>query len=164
MLGFRVIGDCDKIVMPDAKVLFICIMKGMCIRLSMLIIIRCTREVIRVILCCKIMLYGIFCKSATYAGRCKNFAKKCFACLVGNGKSSTFAPAIEIDAAVIEILKVKLGSSNLLEKKLFEKFLRKSLVVRNKVFTFASAFENDSNKEEFFERFRYEQASSTILT
>ena len=79
-------------------------------------------------------------------------------------KSSTFAPAIERDAAVIEILKVKLGPSNLLKKKLFEKFLRKSLVVRNKVLTFASAFENDSNKEEFFERFRYEQASSTILT
>ena len=47
--------------------------------------------------------------------------------------------------------------------KLFEKFLRKSLVVRNKVLIFASAFENDGNKEEFFERFRYEQASSTRL-
>ena len=83
--------------------------------------------------------------------------------MVGNGKSPTFAPAIERDAAVIEILKVKLGSSNH-SKKLFEKNHRKSLVVRNKVLTFASAFENDSNKEEFFERFRYEQASSTILT
>ena len=109
------------------------------------------------------MLYGIFCKSASYVKIYKKFAKKCFACLVGNGKSSTFAPAIERDAAVIEILKVKLGSSNR-SKKLFEKFLRKSLVVRNKVLTFASAFENDSDKEEFFERFRYEQASSTILT
>ena len=39
MLGFRVIGDCDKIDMPAAKVLFICLMKGMCIRLSILIII-----------------------------------------------------------------------------------------------------------------------------
>ena len=105
----------------------------------------------------------MFCKSATYEGRCKNFAKKCFADLVGMEKSSTFAPAIERDAAVIEILKVKLGSSNH-SKKLFEKKLRKSLVVINKVLTFASAFENDSNKEEFFERFRYEQASSTILT
>ena len=38
MLGFRVIGDCDKIDMSDAKVLFICLMKGMCIRLSILII------------------------------------------------------------------------------------------------------------------------------
>ena len=105
----------------------------------------------------------MFCKSVTYEGRCENFAKKCFACLVGMEKSSTFAPAIERDAAVIEILKVKSGSSNLL-KKLFEKFLLKSLVVKNKVLTFASAFENDSDKEEFFERFRYEQASSTILT
>ena len=50
------------------------------------------------------------------------------------------------------------------EKKILKKFLLKSLVVRNKVLTFASAFENDSDKEEFFERFRYEQASSTILT
>ena len=30
--------------------------------------------------------------------------------------------------------------------------------------TFASAFEMKVFKEEFFERFRYEQASSTILT
>ena len=30
--------------------------------------------------------------------------------------------------------------------------------------TFASAFEKKVFKEEFFERFRYEQASSTILT
>ena len=58
----------------------------------------------------------MFCKSASYVKICKNFAKKCFACLVGNGKSPTFAPAIERDAAVIEILKVKSGSSNLLKK------------------------------------------------
>ena len=56
--------------------------------------------------------------------RCKNFAKKCFACLVGMEKSSTFAPAIERDAAVIEILKVKLGSSNH-SKKLLEKIFEK---------------------------------------
>ena len=49
-------------------------------------------------------------------------------------------------------------------KKLFEKKLRKSLAVSKIVLTFASAFENESIKEEFFERFRYEQASSTILT
>ena len=49
------------------------------------------------------------------------------------------------------------------EKKILKKNLRKSLVVKNKVLTFASAFENDSDKEEFFERFRYEQASSTRL-
>ena len=89
------------------------------------------------------MLYGIFCKSATYVKGCRKIAKKCFEYLVGNDKSSTFAPAIERDAAVIEILKVKLGSSNH-SKKLFKKFLLKSLVVRNKVLTFASAFENDS--------------------
>ena len=88
----------------------------------------------------------MFCKSATYGNRCKNFAKKCFACLVGMQKSSTFAPAIERDAAVIEILKVKLGSSNR-SKKLFEKFLRKSLVVRKKVLTFASAFEKKAIKK-----------------
>ena len=50
------------------------------------------------------------------------------------------------------------------KKKLFEKKLRKSLVVSKIVLTFASAFENESIEEEFFERFRYEQASSTILT
>ena len=48
-------------------------------------------------------------------------------------------------------------------KKTFKK-LQKSLVVSKIVLTFASAFENESIEEEFFERFRYEQASSTILT
>ena len=64
----------------------------------------------------------MFCKSASYVKICKKFAKKCFACLVCNGKSSTFAPAIERDAAVIEILKVKLGSSNLLKKNFLKNF------------------------------------------
>ena len=109
------------------------------------------------------MLYGMFWISATYVKACKKVLKKRCEYLVDMWKSSTFAPAIERDAAVIEILKVKLGSSNH-SKKTFWKILLKSLVVRNKVLTFASAFENDSNKEEFFERFRYEQASSTILT
>ena len=67
-------------------------------------------------------------------------------CLVVIDKSSTFAPAIERDAAVIEMLKVKLGSSNH-SKKLFEKKLRKSLVVRNKVLTFASAFSKKAIKK-----------------
>ena len=78
-------------------------------------------------------------------------------------KSSTFAPAIERDAAVIEILKVKLGSSNHL-KKTFLKKTSKSFGGSKISLTFASAFETKVFKEEFFERFRYEQASSTILT
>ena len=49
-------------------------------------------------------------------------------------------------------------------KKLFEKNFKKSLVVSKIVLTFASAFKTKAVKEEFFERFRYEQASSTILT
>ena len=67
--------------------------------------------------------------------------------MVGNGKSSTFAPAIERDAAVIEILKVKLGSSNHSKKNFFEKKLLKSLVVRNKILTFASAFSKKALKK-----------------
>ena len=51
-------------------------------------------------------------KSGIYVKGCKFSAKKCFVCLVGMGKTSTFAPAIERDAAVIEILKVKLGLQN----------------------------------------------------
>ena len=43
--------------------------------------------------------------------------------LAGNEKSSTFAPAIERDAAVIEILKTKERKHELpLQKKLFEFF------------------------------------------
>ena len=49
-------------------------------------------------------------------------------------------------------------------KKLFEKKLRKSFGSSKISLTFASAFEKKVFKEEFFERFRYEQASSTILT
>ena len=64
---------------------------------------------------------------------CKKFAKKCFIDLAGNEKSSTFAPAIERDAAVIEILKTKERKHELpLQKKLFENFFRKVLVVQKK--------------------------------
>ena len=51
-------------------------------------------------------------KSGFYVKGCKFSAKKCFEYLVGMGKTSTFAPAIERDAAVIEMLKVKLGLQN----------------------------------------------------
>ena len=50
------------------------------------------------------------------------------------------------------------------EKNFFKKKLAKSFGGSKKSLTFASAFENESIEEEFFERFRYEQASSTILT
>ena len=80
------------------------------------------------------------------------------------GKTSTFAPAIERDAAVIEILKAKLGLQNHSKKTFLKKNLLKSLVVIKIVLTIASAFSKKAVKEEFFERFRYEQASSTILT
>ena len=70
----------------------------------------------------------------------------------------------ERDAAVIEILN-RVRVLNLpVEKNFFQKKLAKSFGSSKKSLTFASAFENESYKEEFFERFRYEQASSTILT
>ena len=46
-------------------------------------------------------------------------------------------------------------------KKLFENFLRKSFGSSKIVLTFASAFRKKAFREEFFERFRYKQASST---
>ena len=67
------------------------------------------------------MLYGIFCKSTTYVKGCRKIAKKCFMHLVGNDKSSTFAPAIERDAVQIEILKQSWGYELPLQKRLFEK-------------------------------------------
>ena len=76
-------------------------------------------------LCFKIMLYGIFWISATYVKACKKVLKKRCEYLVGMQKSPTFAPAIERDAAVIEILKVKLGSSNLLKKTFWKKSSKK---------------------------------------
>ena len=48
--------------------------------------------------------------------------------------------------------------------KKIQKKTSKSFGSSKKSLTFASAFENESFEEEFFERFRYEQASSTILT
>ena len=65
------------------------------------------------------MLYGIFCKSATYVKGYRKIAKKCFEYLVGNDKSSTFAPAIERDAVQIEILKQSWGYELPLQKKTF---------------------------------------------
>ena len=105
----------------------------------------------------------MFCKSASYVKICKKFAKKCFACLVGMQKSSTFAPAIERDAAVIEILKVKLGLQNH-SKKTFLKISSKKFGGYKNSPYLCIRFLKESHKEEFFERFRYEQASSTILT
>ena len=52
--------------------------------------------------------------------------------LVGNDKSSTFAPAIERDAVQIEILKQSLGYELPVQKKLFEKNFEKVLVVQKK--------------------------------
>ena len=49
-------------------------------------------------------------------------------------------------------------------KKLFLKKTSKSFGSSKISLTFASAFRKKAVKEEFFERFRYEQASSTILT
>ena len=46
-------------------------------------------------------------------------------------------------------------------RKLFQKKLVKSFGSSKIVLTFASAFETKVFKEEFFERFRYKQASST---
>ena len=47
------------------------------------------------------------------------------------------------------------------QKNFFEKKLRKSFGGSKIVLTFASAFQKKAIKEEFFERFRYKQASST---
>ena len=85
-------------------------------------------------------------KSGFYVKGCKFSAKKCFVCLVGMGKTSTFAPAIERDAAVIEILKVKLGLQNH-SKNFFWKNLLKSLVVIKIVLIFASAFSKKAIKK-----------------
>ena len=68
--------------------------------------------------------------------------------MAGNEKSSTLAPAIERDAAVIEVLKTKMGIWALpLEKKLFEIFFWKSFGSSKKVLTFASAFEKMAIKK-----------------
>ena len=48
-------------------------------------------------------------------------------------------------------------------RKTFSKKLAKSFGSSKISLTFASAFEKKVFKEEFFERFRYEQASSTRL-
>ena len=52
--------------------------------------------------------------------------------LVGNDKSSTFAPAIERDAVQIEILKTEMRIWTSASKKNFLKKLRKVLVVQKK--------------------------------
>ena len=50
---------------------------------------------------------------------------------------------------------------NMRSGKLFENFLSKSFGSSKISLTFASAFQKKALKEEFFERFRYKQASST---
>ena len=75
--------------------------------------------------CPLFMFFGIFCKSATYVKGDNFLAKKSCEYLVGNKKSSTFAPAIERDAVQIEMLKAKLGFENHIKKNFFEKTSKK---------------------------------------
>ena len=93
------------------------------------------------------MLYGIFWQSATYVKGYRKIAKKCFEYLVGNKKSSTFAPAIERDAVQIEILRTEMGIWTSASKKTFWKKLRKSFGSSKKVLTFASAFSKKAIKK-----------------
>ena len=101
---------------------------------------------------CLLKKYAIqhLCISVTYVKSDNFLAKKCFEYLVGMQKSSTFAPAIERDAVQIEILKQSWGYELPLQKKLFEKKLRKSLGSSKKVLTFASAFETKAVKKSSF--------------
>ena len=110
------------------------------------------------------MLCAIFCKSTTYVKGCRKIAKKCFEYLVGMQKSSTFAPAIERDAVQIEILRTEMRIRTSASKKnFFLKKLLKSFGSSKKSPYLCIRFQNESIEEEFFERFRYEQASSTRL-
>ena len=59
------------------------------------------------------------CVSVTYVKSDNFLAKKCFMHLVGNDKSSTFAPAIERDAVQIEILRTEMRIRTSTSKKLF---------------------------------------------
>ena len=63
----------------------------------------------------------------------------------------------------LEIVKIKMRLETHFEKKLFKKFKKKFGGFKNSPYL-CIRFLNESYKEEFFERFRYEQASSTILT
>ena len=83
----------------------------------------------------------------TYVKSDNFLAKKCFMHLVGNDKSSTFAPAIERDAVQIEILNKGTETRTSASKKLFEKNFEKVLVVQKKFLTFASAFEKIAIKK-----------------
>ena len=64
----------------------------------------------------------------------------------------------------LEIVKTEMRLETHFKKTFFKKKLQKSFGGSKISLTFASAFETKAVKEEFFERFRYEQASSTILT
>ena len=79
------------------------------------------------------------------------------------GKALPLQPQSREIRGKLEMVKTKMRFETHF-KKTFLKKLLKVLVVSKTVLTFASAFSKKAHKEEFFERFRYEQASSTILT
>ena len=64
----------------------------------------------------------------------------------------------------LEIVKIKMRLETHFEKKLFLKKTQKKFGGFKNSPYLCIRFLNESHKEEFFERFRYEQASSTILT
>ena len=64
----------------------------------------------------------------------------------------------------LEMVKIKMRLETHFEKKLFLKKTQKKFGGFKNSPYLCIRFLNESHKEEFFERFRYEQASSTILT
>ena len=78
------------------------------------------------------------------------------------GKALPLHPQSREIRGKLEMVKTKMRLETHF-KKLFEKKLRKNFGSSKIVLTFASAFSKKAIKEEFFERFRYEQASSTRL-
>ena len=81
---------------------------------------------------------------------------------MGMCKSSTFATAIERDTRKLEMVKIKMRLETHFKKNFLKKTLKKFGGFKNSPYL-CIRFLNESYKEEFFERFRYEQASSTRL-
>ena len=80
------------------------------------------------------------------------------------GKALPLQPQSREIRGKLEMVKTKMRFETHFKKNFFEKKLRKKFGGFKNSPYLCIRFRNEGIKEEFFERFRYEQASSTILT
>ena len=109
------------------------------------------------------MLYDMFVNQQLTRMTAKKYEKSVSSVWWVCGKALPLQPQSREIRGKLEMVKTEMRLEAHFKKNFFEKNFEKFWRFKNKPYL-CIRFRNESIKEEFFERFRYEQASSTILT